>query len=64
MPDLTFDGVALESDGETEVELTFVDGVAELPVVSGALGAQSLTLAVDGEELSWSSRPRTFWTPP
>ena len=52
VPDLTFDGVALESDGETEVELTFVDGVAELPVVSGALGAQSLTLAVDGEELS------------
>jgi len=44
LPDLTVNDGTLEADGSTDVTLTFADGVAMLPVVSGALGSQALTL--------------------
>ena len=50
LPDLTVNDGTLDADGSTDVTLTFADGVAMLPVVSGALGSQALTLSVDGQE--------------
>ncbi|MEQ2456120.1 glycerophosphodiester phosphodiesterase family protein [Flavonifractor hominis] len=50
LPALSFNDTALEQDGTTELTLTFENGVATLPVVSGALGSQELTLSVDGQQ--------------
>ena len=50
-PDMTFDGVELESDGDTALTLNFTDGAAQLTVVSGELGGQAVTLEVDGQSI-------------
>ena len=49
-PELSVNGTALEDDGETEVEVTFENGQADLSVLSNELGSQSLTITVNGQE--------------
>lgn len=47
-PSISVGGTTLENDGSTQVTLTFVNGVATLPVNSATIGEQKVTVTVDG----------------
>ena len=47
-PSISVGGTDLETDGSTQITLTFDKGVATLPVKSAAIGEQKVTVTVDG----------------